>query len=52
MLLCAGELAEQSDIDGFLVGGASLEAISFKDIVGATAVDLYPHGKAPLESNN
>ena len=38
----AGELAVQGDIDGFLVGGAALLADSFKDIVGATAVDLYP----------
>lgn len=34
----AGELFKQADIDGFLVGGASLVAEEFKNIVSATTV--------------
>jgi triosephosphate isomerase len=33
----ADELARQPDIDGFLVGGASLDAGDFTEIVGAIA---------------
>ena len=33
----AGDLVTQADVDGLLVGGASLEAESFAAIVGATA---------------
>lgn len=37
----AAELGAQLDIDGFLVGGASLKAASFRDIV-VEPVSLYP----------
>ena len=37
----AGDLGAQLDIDGFLVGGASLKADSFKDII-VNPVTLYP----------
>eukprot|EP00955_Chlamydomonas_euryale_P037652 350844-Chlamydomonas_euryale.AAC.4 len=36
------DLGAQPDIDGFLVGGASLKAGSFKDIV-VEPVTLYPN---------
>lgn len=36
------DLGAQPDIDGFLVGGASLKAVSFKDIV-VEPVTLYPN---------
>ena len=35
----AGELMRQPDIDGFLVGGASLEAASFADIIDAALAE-------------
>jgi triosephosphate isomerase len=37
----AGELVTEGDVDGFLVGGASLTADSFVGIVGAVS-DCYP----------
>lgn len=37
----AADLGAQPDIDGFLVGGASLKATSFRDVI-VQPVDLYP----------